>query len=324
MEVENGIPEEGTSPSITDTLRDQLANMPDFEAEEAAERARDEQGRFAAKQAEERAPEQAPEITDPAQGVQPPVSWSKEDRAVFATLPPNVQELLSRREREMTADYTRKTQEIAEVRRFSDEVKPIIDRHAPLIAHAGVPAGQVLDQLFSLYEHSQRDPVGYIKWAAQSMNVDLSALQPAPVDEYVDPGVQELRNQNQALLQQVQSVSQYIQQQQTQQVQSQIESFAKAADETGQPMRPHFDKVKGEMSRLLGAGIVNTLEEAYDRAVWSDPSIREDLIKPKQVAPAVEAAKRVKNIRSSGLGPATDTATGSLRDTLRDAMAKAG
>lgn len=329
MDIENDTPEEGAS--LADTLRAELAKAP---VEEFADEgpSRDEVGRFAQKaekpETQGEQPQAQPQaIPDQTQGTQPPASWSKEDRETFATLPPNVQELISRRERERDADYTRKTQEIADIRRFSDEVRPILDKHQSLIAHAGVHPSQFIDQLSGMYAYSQRDPAGYLKWAAQSLGVDLSALNPAPADEYIDPGVLELRNQLTPLTQQVHGVTQYIQQQQLaqqererQETLSAIETFANEKDATGNPVRPHFEKVKGAMSQMLMAGMATDLPDAYDKAVWADPSIRSELQKPKAPDETVQNAKRVAamNVKSSGVGSGSGEAAGSLRDTLRD------
>lgn len=325
------ISEEETSGSIADTLKDLTSGMngDDFRIteggvtdEEPEGRARDEHGRFAPKTKDDAPTEAAPvaENPDQQQGVQPPASWSKEHRETFAKLPPDVQRYITERERERDADYTRKTQEIADIRRFSDEIRPIIDKHQQLIAHTGAAPAQVMDQLFGMYAFSQRDPAGYLKWAAQSLGVDLSTMNQAP-DEYVDPAFNELRQTIDPLRQQVQGVTSWIQQQEELRVQNEIASFANAADANG-PLHPHFEKVKVEMGRLMGAGIATSLQDAYDRAVWADPSIREELTKPKTPDPVVENAKRVAalNHKPKGVSQGSEEPTGSMRDTLRDEM----
>jgi hypothetical protein len=337
MDIENDTPEEGAS--LADTLRAELSKAPPIEAsEEIIEDgpSRDEVGRFAPKpEGEQPQAQPVQPIPDQTQGAQPPASWSKEDRAVFATLPPNVQELLARREREMTADYTRKTQEIAEIRRFSDDIRPVFEKNQQLIAHAGAPPAQVMDQLLGMYGYSQRDPAGYLKWAAQSLGVDLSQLT-APTDEYVDPAFNELRNQITPLNQQIQSVTQYIQQQEAarqeqerQQTLSTIDTFAQEKDASGTPLRPYFEQVRVAMGRLLqpdanGNAIASDLQDAYEKATWADPSIRAELQKPKLADQTVQNAKKVAamNVRSSG-GASVESA-GSLRDTLREEFARRG
>jgi hypothetical protein len=51
------------------------------------------------------------------QSVAPPNSWSKEDKAVFAQLPPEAQAVIVKRESEQNRAFTQKTQEIAEHRK---------------------------------------------------------------------------------------------------------------------------------------------------------------------------------------------------------------
>lgn len=331
------ISEEGTSGSVADTLKELTTGFTgeDFRVAEGGEtddaptdRTRDEQGRFAPKQETTgEQPQAQPQIQPDHQpeAVKPPMSWSKEQQAVFAALPPDVQRIISDRDKATHDAFLQKTSEIADIKRFSDEVRPIIDRYQPLIAQTGAPAGQVLDELFRIYEFSNRDPAGYLKWAAQSMGVDLSTLNQAP-DEYVDPGLSELRGQQSQLAQQVQSVASWIQQQTQERQVSEIRAFADEKDAQGNLTHPHIGNVWQKMAQLQEKGLASTLQEAYDMAAWSDPSIREQLTRPKQPDETVENAKRVQsmNVKAKGVGPAADTATGSIRDTLRDQMSRLG
>jgi len=51
------------------------------------------------------------------QSVEPPNGWSKEEKALFAQLPPEAQAVIVRRDGEQTRDYVKKTEEIAEHRK---------------------------------------------------------------------------------------------------------------------------------------------------------------------------------------------------------------
>lgn len=66
--------------------------------------------------APEREPEAAPATTVP----DAPKGLSEADKAVFAQLPPEMKAFVTKREAETTADYTRKTQAVAEARRSAD------------------------------------------------------------------------------------------------------------------------------------------------------------------------------------------------------------
>ena len=51
------------------------------------------------------------------QGIEPPNSWSREEKEVFRSLPPEAQAVIARRESEQNKAFTQKTQEIAEHRK---------------------------------------------------------------------------------------------------------------------------------------------------------------------------------------------------------------
>ena len=56
-----------------------------------------------------------------------------------------------------------------------------------------------------------------------------------------------------------------------QKLQQHIEEFK------SQPGREYFEDVRTEMAALLKAGTVKTLQEAYDRAIWANPDVRQRL-----------------------------------------------
>lgn len=278
------------------------------------------------------APEKAPETPD-QQAVEAPVSWSKEDRELFATLPPNVQGLIAKREQERDADYTRKTQEIADIRRFSDEVRPIIDQYQPLIAGTNVPTAQVLDQLFQAYSHSQSDPVGYVEWAINSLGVDVSELAARLSND--DQATSELRKQIEPLRQTVGGIQQRLDQDQRQREQerqdasirearAELQSFADKKNADGTPAHPHFEKVGQRMGQLLavdasGNSVAGTLEQAYEMAIWADPDIRKELTSAQE--PKAPPRKPV-NVKTTGVGPSSSEPDGSVRDTINGELAR--
>lgn len=58
--------------------------------------------------------------------IEPPRSWSAEDRAVFSRLPPEAQAVVARRESERESAFTKRTQEIAEERKGWDAERAAI------------------------------------------------------------------------------------------------------------------------------------------------------------------------------------------------------
>ena len=56
----------------------------------------------------------------------------------------------------------------------------------------------------------------------------------------------------------------------------QIAGLRDATDDTGQPRYPHADKVMADMVALMRSGAATSIEDAYERALWMDPTTRKD------------------------------------------------
>jgi hypothetical protein len=97
---------------------------------------------------------------------------------------------------------------------------------------------------------------------------------------------------------------------------SDIQSFAKNNE--------HFDLVRDRMADLIQGGSAKTLQDAYDMAIWSDPTVRANLLAKQQADERVKAAEKAKeakkaasvNVRARGTIPA-QAPVGSIEDTIR-------
>jgi hypothetical protein len=150
----------------------------------AAERARDEKGRFA-REAQEAADKaagkttaqpstaQAPEAgageapadaAASAAEVQPPTSWSPTAKAAFGTLPPEVQQAVAKREQEVNAGF-------AQLREYKD-LKPFAD----LAKQKGDSLGGYLQRLVQAEHVLETNPVEGLKWLAGNLRVTREQL----------------------------------------------------------------------------------------------------------------------------------------------------
>ena len=103
---------------------------------------------------------------------------------------------------------------------------------------------------------------------------------------------------------------------------SEIEAFR------ANPANTHFESVKDDMAALLSAGQATSLQDAYDKAVWMRPDIRQTLVHQqtanaqKQQA-AAQRRQRAQSAAGSVKGSAPSKTTtahhGDLRDTLEAA-----
>lgn len=269
-------------------------------AEQAAERARDEKGRFA-KQDEAKpretlklkekpadAPAKAPdaplnpadappgakpaEVAKPAdEPIAPPLEFKGLAKTQWGKLPKAIQSELSEHYQSVAAAK-------AEFEPLARAVAPHRDL---LIRDAGsVESG--INQLMQFYNAYLTNPQALIHHIARTRGIDLGAPQGQPPQggtQQAAPDINSLIAQT--VQQAIAPIQERFQQTETQQIEQTLSAFA--AD----PKHPYFQDVKVHMGQLLKAGAAKDLSDAYEQATWANPVIRQQLLQ----AQAEETAK---------------------------------
>jgi len=295
-----------------------------------SKRIRDEQGRFAKEQLQSADP--VPENPVETRAEQPaptrkaPQSWREDLKANFSTLPDSVQEEILRRE----TDYSKGIQRYAESAKFAETIKPAIDKWSPYLSQLQITPDKAFEHLIQAEYNLRHGSPTQKQQAFMKLANDygMSHLFQSGEQQQVDPNVQHALDRVQYLEEQLRN-QQYAQQQEIQrkqqaeqaELQKQIEEFSSS------PNRPHFEAVRDDMSRLLQAGYAESLEDAYDKAVWARPDIRSTLLKDqeaKRISEQAEVAKSAKakaaSIRGTPAGAAVPVTGASIRDDILAAM----
>lgn len=315
------------SPAVDDT-----ASQPTTAADDA-QRARDEQGRFKAKDEPDTAlkPEVKPAaVIDPAAAapiidsskpattpVIAPTNWNGAGKIDFARLPAPVQ-------KQIAEDYSRINQTQAQLDSLNAAIGP--QRAQALAATYGSVEG-ALKSLLAMSDMASQDAGGFVRWFAQQRGIDLSQLigqgrqpgeepaQPHPLEQKIS----QLETQLQSFVQQQQQGSQAN-------LRAEMDQFA--AD----PAHPYFNDVRPDMAALIGANRAKNLQEAYDMAVWARPDIRTSLIAQERQKLADEDAARVRQAQNAsvsisgspqGSKVALDEPDDDLEGTIRKQVARA-
>jgi len=314
--------------SLSDDLRtafDTLADdeTPDMQASEEAESESEESS-----DEEEAAPEETQasgesaseeeageteedEETADASPIDPPQHWAEEHKEQFRNLPRTAQDFVLERHKQMEADYTRKTTEIADVRKAIEPVKQHLELN-------GISEGDYISRLRAADQYLSQSPQEAIQWLAQSYGIDLSKFgqqQESEDDEFKDPYVQQLEEKVRNLEGQFQSRQQQEQQASQQQVEQQVQEFANATDEQGNPKHPHFPDVRPYMGALLNSGAAKDMEEAYEQAVWARPELRQQLLDQQRKDAAQQAEKQRKEKAAKAKKAATPASSGTTAET---------
>lgn len=334
---------------------------PAEKAEKAAspERARDEAGRFAAKeQKEPEAPKPEPKepaaaaasvatapsnkgAAEPATQQAPeanaaPQSWSYAAKAKWAELPAEIRSEIAKRESDIHRGMTRMDDE----RKFARDMYQSVSPYVAMFRADGVSAPQAVANVMNIaYQLRTGDPTAKARMlgeVARQFNVDLRLLAPAQEQQgQVAPELQALRQQlsaqEQSLAQMRQQSEQAVQDaqaRQAQEVQQKIAAFA------SDPKHKHFAAVEQHMAALITGGLTQDLEEAYQMAIHARPDIRA-LIQAEEKAnrdaeaekqrKAQEARNKGKSVRGGPGGslPAAPNPSASVREDIEAAFAEA-
>ena len=91
-------------------------------------------------------------------------------------------------------------------------------------------------------------------------------------------------------------------------MEAELEQRARAVDAAGAPRFPHFETVRPTLAALVRGGAAGTFEDAYERAVWADPQLRQKALE----AHDAEAAARRESARKAEVAKARDAGRAAL------------
>lgn len=261
--------------------------------------------------------------------IQPPQSWSAEVKDKWATLPPDVQAFIAKREGEAHSTITKYGEQVKQY----EPIGNVLEHYRGSFERSGVTPDVGLHRLLEANEALDRDPEGAIQWLANSYGVNLASLV-GPQDGNTQEGV--LHQTIAQLRSELNEVKSGLTEQQQQEananlrsMESQIEEFAKDKTDWAALESEVFAEVVALRATSPKLSPQETLSKAYERARWANPEARGRVLKEQREAEEKknleEAKKRADqaraastlNVRSSTAG---GTATGSIDDTLKSAF----
>lgn len=330
--VEDNEVEETLDETLIRTLKEINEKEPsevEVQAEEAPEsgRERDEKGRFAEVGKEEPAPMPAEEPD-----IEPPSTWRKDAKERWKSLDKELKQELRKRE----DDYMSGISRYKAGHEWASQFAPLAPRLQSLRDQFGSES-EGLKHFFELSDYSERDPVGFLTWFAKVQNIDLASLvsgaqenpskETAKPDFSWKPQVGQIQQQLQDLKRHIDNEAEARAKEELKVIEKDIADFSKDKE--------HFEDLRGDMARILEAGLAKNLAEAYDAAIMIRPDIREKELAKRQ-AQAVEESKKVAAEKAKEARKASGISTrqhgvldskpvaGRLEDDLRETARKLG
>ncbi len=247
---------------------------------------------------------------EPPKALDAPAHFTAEQRAKFATLTPEAQEIVRGTEKAREAEYTRRSQEVAEYRKtadpFVEAVKPHLEYLQQVAPQVGnTPAGMIhaiIATERTLRQGQPQERYQAFAQLAQAYGVDLRAFATGqiPVHQPQAQPVQDPRLDTVS-----RELAQLKAEREREVADRQITSFSTERDEQGQPRYPYFEKVKHVMASIIQSGQADNLQDAYRMATAPIQDVIDKEIAARQEAAKkahdeqLEKAKRAAPVKSS-------------------------
>ena len=247
-----------------------------------------------------------------------PQSWRAGAKAKWATVDPEIQQEVSRRELETTRVLSDSAQARQLATQFNQTVQPYMARLQAMNAHPLQAVGELLKADYLLSTGQVNQKANLIAKLIQDYEVDISALDRALAG---GPQKDEPRQAQQLTPQDIQrevraAIDAQTLAQSVEQMQKDTAKF------------PHFDEVRETMADLIELtakkGQQLSLEAAYNKAVAMDPDLSKVRVAQEaqqQVAQLNQRAQRAKAASSSvGGAPTGGTGAPGANLTRRQAL----
>lgn len=275
------------------------------------------------------------EEAEPAKTGEPrhkaPAAWKAGAKERWASLPPDVQEEIYRRERDTAVAI----QQGAEGRRFAESFHKAIEPYRAVMAAEGAtdPIQTVQNLMQTVTGLRMGTPIQKADIVARIINVygvDIPTLD-SLLSGNSDPKVQQQSELDRLLAERMAPYEQFMRQQQIQQQTQQQQVFQQAASVVEQfaAQNEFLDdpEIANSMADLLemsaNRGRSMTIQQAYDQAVRLHPEISKivDQRTAAKAAQSVAAAKAASSsVKGSPMGAGPATGDNSIRASLLASM----
>ena len=298
--------EGATIPTKEETKTSSLPDIPEEVKTEAEAEGSEELDQKATDEDEETPEEEASTSEEPeaaAEGteesedtpVSAPENWNEDDRKMFDSLPNEAQDRLLKREKEMTADYTRKTQDLAEQRKELEALNKVLEPARQNIAATGIGEAEYISRLLNADAALRQNPKVALQQLAQGYGVNLESLN-TESESWNDPDPQIAQLQKQVLdvKGELNQFKQHNVQSARNETENYIKTFSEEKDADGKAKHPHFEKLRVKMGNLIDAGEAKNIQEAYTKSIRLDDDLYKEALKTQRTQTKKEEDKRRK------------------------------
>jgi hypothetical protein len=252
----------------------------------------------------------------PVEDLALPKAWKREMEPVWATLSPEARKYIQSRETDIVKGLD---QYSGSHKNWSKLIEPY---QSLLQESPQVDPVQLMQNLMNnhlaIVRATPEQRWGLAQKLLQAYGIQIPQAggeNSAPISPVLPPEVQQALGRVSGMERNLQTLQQSMQQQAIAEQSKVIAAFA--AD----PKHKYFEEVGDDILRLLKTSAADSLESAYEMAIWANPVVRQKLL-DEQIKAAKAPAKASTNIVSSGEGTLSKKKDKTIDDTIQSIVAK--
>lgn len=288
--------------------------------------------------------------------IEPPARFTKEEKDEWAKLDAGVRRILNQRNKSLEGHWTKEFQSVAATKKYADEVRGIIDTHRDRWKASGMTDAQAVRQMMDVSKFATDAPEQFIAQFAQNRGQDLVSIaakvnpqgfskvaasmgyvkggaesqqqgqagNPTPLSAdmqmFIDAVTKKFGTIEQVIGQQQQhwqTQQQQAQQAVQQQANTTLSDFMSATDASGNAKYPYVNDVRGDMAKLMQAGLADTLEQAYTKAVRARDDLYEKQVQADRTSWARDQEKRDREAALAARSAGSSVGSGSTATGAR-------
>lgn len=214
--------------------------------------------------------------------IEAPKSFSPEFAEDFKNLSKEWQKYLIKREDEISQEIEKYINQLNNYK-WVDE---IFSRHYERLSNKGIEKFQNwLEGLALIDDAMDTNPTATLKAIATVYGVKTA------VSSNDDKACEQIITRLCNLERSYHDLTSYMQQQQIQNLNEKLQMFRRQTDKDGNMIHPYFDAVFPQIMDLLQTGMIVDVAEAYEKALWLNPEVRNELISKTINTKAADAQK---------------------------------
>lgn len=280
--------------------------------------------------------EQAGETTETPQATTkphdvPPSTWKKEAAADWSKLPEPVRAEIHRREGDIMAGI----RQYKSGYEFGGSIAHVLNPYAPTMRAAGLQPQEVVKRAVetwaSIHTGTPDQKRATLLQVAKDYGINL-AVAPGTETPQPQPGATQTPTQDDprlaAALQRLDQLETTLTKAEQEKAEAEFAAEVENVRKFGaDPKNKHFEAVREDMQRLIDTGVATSLQDAYDKAIWVNPTVRPLLLaeqeqeRIRKEAAAAAAARKASgaNVTRRGTPPVPPKPT-TMEDTIRNKL----